>query len=394
MENKNVLISGAGIAGTTLAYWLKKFGFNPIVLEHAPRLREGGYAIDFWGTGFDVAEKMGIVPDLENADIGISEVMFVDEQNKRKGAMNYQQLKKLMRGRALTLLRSDLAKIIYDHLDKDIEIIFDHTITQIEQLENEIRVTFSGGKKMLFDLVIGADGLHSNVRDLVFGPEVQFEKYYGYYTASFTIESNVDTGRAFLTYNLPGKQAAVYSTGGNRSAAFFIFTSSQKLSYDHHNMEEQKQILRKEFEHAAWKCPELLSKMDAAPDFYFDTVSQIRMSSWSKGRVTLAGDACDCPSLLSGQGSTLAIVGAYVLAGELKEANGNYKTAFEQYQNIFKPFLDNKQKVAQSFSKSLVPKSRFGIWVRNTFTNLMALPFVSRLFIRQFMDDKLRLKNY
>ena len=118
------------------------------------------------------------------------------------------------------------------------------------------------------------------------------------------------------------------------------------------------------------------------------------MNNWSKGRVTLAGDACDCPSLLSGQGSTLAIVGAYILAGELKEANGDYKTAFKQYQDIFKPFIDNKQKIAQNFSKSLVPKSRLGIWVRNTFTNLMALPFISKLFIRQFMDDKLRLKNY
>ena len=152
--------------------------------------------------------------------------------------------------------------------------------------------------------------------------------------------------------------------------------------------------MRGEFENAGWKCAEILSKIDTAPDFYFDVVSQIQMNRWSKDRVTLVGDACDCPSLLSGQGSTLAIVGAYILAGELKHANGNYKTAFEQYENIFKPFIDRKQKTAQNFAKSLVPKSKFGIWMRNTFTNLMFLPFVSRLFIRQFMDDKLRLKTY
>ncbi|HET7897612.1 MAG TPA: hypothetical protein VFL47_08080, partial [Flavisolibacter sp.] len=128
--------------------------------------------------------------------------------------------------------------------------------------------------------------------------------------------------------------------------------------------------------------------------FYFDVVSQIQMPHWSKDRVTLVGDACDCPSLLSGQGSTLAMTGAYILAGELKKANGNYKTAFEQYESIFKPFISRKQDIAKGFAKSLVPKSQFGIWLRNTFTNLMFLPVVSELFIRQFMDDKLKLKTY
>jgi 2-polyprenyl-6-methoxyphenol hydroxylase-like FAD-dependent oxidoreductase len=393
MDNKNILISGAGIAGTTLAYWLKKSGFNPTIVEASPKLREGGYGIDFWGAGFEVAEKMNIVPDLESADIGISELLFVDENNKRKGTLNYRQIKKLMKGRAITLLRSDLAKIIYNHLDRDIEIIFGDTITQIKQYENEVSVTFKSGTTRNFNLVVGADGLHSNVRNLVFGSEAQFEKYYGYYTASFTFEDSEDTGRSFLTYNVPYKQAAIYASSQNKSA-FFIFASPKKLSYHHHDIEAQKQILRNEFEHAGWKCADLLAKMDSSSDFYLDTVSQIQMGSWSKDRVTLVGDACDCPSLLSGQGSTLAMVGAYMLAGELKEASGNYKTAYVQYQNIFKPFIDTKQKIAQRFSKSLVPKSSFGIWVRNTFMNLMVLPFLSKMFIKQFMNDKLKLKEY
>lgn len=393
MNNKNILISGAGIAGTTLAYWLKKFGFNPTIIEASPKLREGGYGIDFWGAGFEVAEKMNIVRDLEKADIGISELLFVDKNNKRQSALNYRQIKKMMKGRAITLLRSDLAKIIYNHLDNDIGIIFGDTIAQIEQNENDVSVTFKSGKIRNFDLVVGADGLHSNVRNLVFGSEAQFEKYYGYYTASFTFEDSSDTGKAFLTYNVPYKQAAIYSASQNKSA-FFIFTSPQKLSYHHHDIEAQKQILRNEFGHAGWKCPDLLAKMDTSFDFYFDTVSQIRMSSWSKDRITLVGDACDCPSLLSGQGSTLAMVGAYILAGELKEADGNYKTAYARYQDIFKPFIDIKQKIAQSFSKSLVPKSRFGIWMRNMFMDLMFLPFLSKLFIKQFMNDKLKLKEY
>lgn len=393
MNNRSILISGAGIAGTTLAYWLKKSGFNPTIVEFSPNLREGGYGIDFWGAGFDVAEKMNIVHDLEKADIGISELLFVGENNERKAMLNYRKIKKLMKGRAITLLRSDLARIIYNHLDKDVEIIFGDTITRIEQHENEVSAVFRSGITRRFDLVVGADGLHSNVRNLIFGSEAKFEKYYGYYTASFTFKDNEETGKAFLTYNVPLKQAAVYSTGRNKSA-FFIFTSPQKLSYDHYDVEAQKQILRNEFENAGWKCADLLDRMDTAFDFYFDTVSQIQMGSWSKKRVTLVGDACCCPSLLSGQGSTLAMVGAYILAGELKAAGGNYKTAYAQYQKIFKPFIDTKQKIAQNFSKSLVPKSIFGIWMRNMFMNLMFLPFLSRLFIKQFMNDKLKLKDY
>lgn len=394
MDNKNILVSGAGIAGLTLAYWLKKFGFNPTIVERSPQLRGGGYAIDFWGAGYDVAEKMNIVPDLNKADLNISEVAFVDEMNKRKGALNYSKLKRLMNHRAFTLLRSDLSKVIYLHLDKDVEIIFGDTISKIEQNEKEAIVSFHSGHVRSFDLVVGTDGLHSIVRKLVFGDESQFEKYYGYYTASFTIKNGISNDNLFLLYNVPNKQSAIYSISEDESAAFFIFTSPKKLPYNLYDVEKQKKLLRDEFENAGWKCAELLSKMDTAPDFYFDVVSQIQMYRWSKGRVTLVGDACYCPSLLSGQGSTLAMLGAYILAGELREANGDYKTAYEQYEKIFKPFIDRKQKIAQFFAKSLVPKSKFGIWVRNAVTNFMFLPFVSRLFIKQFMDDKLKLKAY
>jgi 2-polyprenyl-6-methoxyphenol hydroxylase-like FAD-dependent oxidoreductase len=394
MNNKNILISGAGVAGTTLAYWLQRFGFIPTIVEQAPKLREGGYAIDFWGAGFDVAEQMDIVPDLRSADVGIDEVVFVDADNHRKAAMNYSQIKNMMKGRALTLLRSDLAKVIYQHLDKNIEIIFGDSIADIAQLKNEVNVTFSSGLQRRFDLVIGADGLHSKVRELAFGNEEQFEQYYGYYTASFTIENNVTAGTAFLTYNVPGKQAAIYSLDNNKAATFFIFSAPQKLAINHHDILKQKAVLRSHFANAGWKCVALLSKMDDAPDFYFDTVSQVQMNRWSNQRISLAGDACDCPSLLSGQGSTLAMVGAYVLAGELKEANGDYTTAFAKYESLFRPFITRKQRLAQNFAKSLVPETKFGIWRRNFFMKLMALPFVTRMFVNQFMDDDLHLKNY
>jgi 2-polyprenyl-6-methoxyphenol hydroxylase-like FAD-dependent oxidoreductase len=394
MDNKNILISGAGIAGTSLAFWLKKFGFNPTIIEIAPKLREGGYAIDFMGAGYDVAEKMGILPALEQADLDISKLSFVDGNNKEKGSMDYRKIKKLMNNRAVTLLRSDLAKIIYNSLHKDTEIIFGDTISEIEQDDEKIIVTFQNGLTRKFDLLVGADGLHSNVRNLIFGSEAQFEKYYGYYTSSFTIDNFSYKGKAFSMYNVPCKQVAIYSYDENKTITFFIFTSPEKLSYEHHDMAKQKQILKTEFMNSGWKCPELLSKIDSTKDFYFDSVSQIKMENWSKGRVTLVGDACDCPSVLSGKGSTLAMVGAYILAGELKQAKGNYKTAFEQYQNILKPFMEKKQKSARSFAKSFVPKSNFGIWLRNFAFEMMSLPFVSKLMLNQFKDSELKLKEY
>lgn len=394
MDNINILISGAGIAGTTLAFWLKKFGFNPTIIESSPALREGGHAIDFMGAGFDVAEKMGIVSALKSVDINFSKLVFVDNNNKERGSMNYQKIKNFLNGRAFTLFRSDLAKVIYQGIDEGVEIIFGDTIANIDQNEKEVTVTFQSGKSRNFDLLIGADGLHSNVRKLVFGNESQFEEYYGYYTSSFTIDNFSLGNNAFSMFNVPYKQVAVFSKSGNSTTAFFIFASPEKLSYQHHDIAKQKQILKSEFENSGWQCPELLSQIDSTTDFYFDSVSQIKMDSWYKGRVTLVGDAGYCPSLLSGKGSTLAMVGAYILAGELKQANGNYKTAFEQYEILFKPFIEKKQKAARSFAKSFIPKSNFGIWLRNKIFKLMSSAVFSKLFLNQFKDSGLKLKEY
>lgn len=394
MNNRNILISGAGIAGTTLAFWLKRFGFNPTVIENSSELREGGYVIDFMGAGYDVAEKMEIISALKVVDINFLKLVFVDSNDKEKGGMNYQKIKKFLNGRAFTLLRSDLAKVIYQSLDKEVEIIFGDTITKIDQNEKEVAVTFQSGSTRTFDLVVGADGLHSNVRNLAFGNETQFEKYFGYYTSSFTIDNFSLGNNTFSMYNVPCKQVAVYSKGETQTTTFFIFTSPEKLSYQHHDIEKQKQILKTEFENSGWKCSELLSQINSTKDFYFDTVSQIKMDNWHNGRITLVGDAGYCPSLLSGKGSTLAMVGAYILAGELKQANGDYKTAFEQYEMMFKPFMEKKQKAARSFAKSFIPKSNFGIWLRNKVFKLMSSSLISKLFLSQFKDSELKLKAY
>ncbi len=185
MKNENILISGFGIAGPTLAYWLKKYGFNPTIVEQAPKFREGGYAIDFVGAGFDVAEKMGLLSELQKVDLKIKDLVFVDKKNKRKSALNSFRLRRILNNRYYNLFRSDLSKVIYGNLDRDIELIFGDSISKIEQSTGEALVTFKSGNVRSFDLVIGADGLHSNVRNIVFGNEQQYEKYFGNYVAAF-----------------------------------------------------------------------------------------------------------------------------------------------------------------------------------------------------------------
>jgi 2-polyprenyl-6-methoxyphenol hydroxylase-like FAD-dependent oxidoreductase len=337
---------------------------------------------------------MGILPDLAQADLRFQKLIFVDKNNKPKGRLNVFGIRALTDNQFFNLLRSDLERVLYNHLDKDIEFIFGDTIRQMEQDAAGVTIIFRSGKMRSFDLVVGADGLHSNVRTLIFGNELEFEKYYGYYTASFTINNYLKSDKVFVSYTIPGKQTNIYLLNENKLATLFIFSSPQKLNYDHHDMDAQKQILRNEFGNAGWECASLLEIMDTAPDFYFDSVSQTKMNHWSKGRVSLVGDACDCPSLLSGQGSTLAMVGAYILAGELKESDGNYEVAFQRYEDIFKPLIDNKQKLAQRFAGSLVPKNKFALWLRNTFANLMFSSFVSKWFVKKYMTDEINLKEY
>jgi 2-polyprenyl-6-methoxyphenol hydroxylase-like FAD-dependent oxidoreductase len=224
LENPKILICGAGIAGPTLAYWLQQYGFEPTLIERAPALREGGYIIDFWGLGFDVAEKMNLLPALKNDGYEIEEVRLVNEQGKRIGGFSARAFQSMLGERYLSILRSDLAKRIYESLGGRVKTIFGDSITAIAQDEDGVRVAFKHAAPERFDLVIGAGGLHSPVRKLVFGPEGRFEKYLGYYAASFSIDGYPRRDpRAYVSYAAPGRQVSRYSLRGDRAVFFFVF---------------------------------------------------------------------------------------------------------------------------------------------------------------------------
>lgn len=374
LKNRTILISGASVAGPALAYWLSRYRFNPTVVERAPAPRPGGNAIDIRGGSREVAERMGIMPAVRQAltrQLGMS---FVNRESKPQATMSVE----LFGGEGLVsdceILRGDLVDVLYQASKNTTEYIFNDSITSLTENAEGVYVTFEKGQPRTFDLVVGADGLHSNVRALAFGAESQFIRHLGYYVSIFTTANHLHLDRWQLIYNMPGKLAGVYTAHQNTEAKAMFFFSSPQLQYDRHDSSQQKQILAKVFAGEGWEIPYLLKAMENAPDFYFDSISLIQLERWSKGRIALLGDAGYCPSPLSGQGTNLALVGAYVLAGELAEAAGDYHTAFARYQEVLQHYVQRQQKSASDGGKWFVPSSRTIIQLRNL--NMRMLPYL------------------
>lgn len=395
MRRKSVLISGAGIAGPALAYWLRHRGFEPVLIERAAQFREGGYMIDFWGLGYDVAERMKLIPQLRDAGYLIDHVKFVDEQGRTRSTLDAKAIRRAVGDRFFSLPRGDLARAIFDTVADNIETIFGDGITAIHEDPDGLDVPFEQGPARRFDLVVGCDGLHSAVRQVAWGQEKEFEKYLGYYCASF-ITANYPhrEEQAYTSYAEPGRQISRYALRGGRTAFLFIFASEQLLSQSP-GLADAKAILCDTFKHDRWiEVPEILKRLETCDDLYLDSVSQTRMPSWSTGRVVLLGDAAYCPSLLAGEGAGFALAGAYLLAGELQRANGDHVLAYRAYEQRFRSFIERKQRSAQQFATSFTPKTRLGLFVRDLVLRLTAFSPVNNWLMRRFVMDRFELPDY
>jgi 2-polyprenyl-6-methoxyphenol hydroxylase-like FAD-dependent oxidoreductase len=374
-KNRDILISGASVAGPALAYWLRRYGFNPTVVERAPAPRAGGFAIDLRGAAREVAERMGIMADLRRVSLGTRGTSYVDSANKRLASMSADLLGDSGGAVAeVEFLRGDLVRVLYAATRDDVEYVFDDSITGIEQGESGVEVTFERGTPRTFDLVVGADGVHSNVRALASGEESRFVRDLGAYVSTFTTASHLDLDGWWLMYNVSGKVAGLYPARQGPEAKAEFFFASPPLRYDRRDIGAQKKILAEAFAGEAWEVPRLLDAMWEAPDFYFDRVGQVHMDRWSSGRVVLVGDAGYGPSPMSGVGTSLALVGAYVLAGEQATAAGDHRTAFARYEDEMREYVRQGQKLAKSNAVGLIPRSRSRIWIRNQF--IRAIPYM------------------
>lgn len=378
-----VAISGAGVAGTALAHWLHRAGHTPTVIEQAPHFRTGGYVIDFWGVGYQVAKRMGLADQIRNAGYQIERLRAVGADGKVKADVDVDVLRPTFGGDFTSLPRGDLAAAIYSTIEGKVETIFGDSITAIEQRADGVRLTFEKTAPRDFDLVIGADGLHSNVRRLVFGPEQDFERYLGCKVAACVVDGYKPRDElSYVTYNTPGRQLGRFALRGNRTMFLFIF----RAEHDSADVAPKDQ-LRNQFGAAGWESRDVLAALDDVDDLYFDVVSQIHMDRWSRGRVLLIGDAAGCISLLGGEGTGLAITEAYVLAGELMRAGADYRGAFDAYEARLRPFVEAKQAGAVRFISFFATRTRFGLWLRNVAMRTMNFRPLASLLSRGIRDD-------
>jgi 2-polyprenyl-6-methoxyphenol hydroxylase-like FAD-dependent oxidoreductase len=335
-------------------------------------VRPGGHAVDLRGAGKRVAEQMGILPQVRQSRVDERGFAYVDSAGRHRSRMPAD----LFGGEGIVaeieIMRGDLGRILVDAARPVAEYRFADRITALRQDDSGVEVTFARGDRRTFDLVVGADGIHSGVRKLAFGDESQFVRYLGAYNAYYTVPGKLDTDGWFLMHSLPGARMAAVrpEREAGQFKAMFSF-ASPPLDYDRRDVDQQKRILTERFAGAGWEVPRLLDALPTAPDFYFEPISQVHMPQWSTGRVVLLGDAGYSPSPLAGLGTTLSLVGAYLLAGELATTGGDHHTAFARYETLLRDYATQAQKLPPGGVNGFLPKSRPAIWMRDQSMRMM-----------------------
>ncbi|MFH8347028.1 FAD-dependent monooxygenase [Streptomyces sp. NPDC018045] len=377
-----VLISGASVAGPAVAYWLRRFGYRPTVVEVAPELRDGGFAVDFRGSAsLAVLERTGVLEEIRRHRTSGSPMSFIDEQGHEVASLPPE-----FAGGEVEILRSDLSRILYEHSlhgpaacadgaeAPPTEYVFGDSITSLVETADGVRVTFERGAPRTFSLVIGADGLHSTVRRLAFGPEDEFVSHLGYYIAGWDLPaSDTDLATRPVGYNEPGRLVSVGRTArraGDPECAgeVFVVFASDQLIHDRRDTEGQKKLITQAYERCGWRAPEVIPTVWGADGLYFDSISRVDVPRWSTGRTALLGDAA-YGATVGGMGTGAAVVGAYVLVGELAAADGDHVTAFTRYEKRMRPFVTRCQEGGRRAGEFLAPPTREAINARNALLN-------------------------
>jgi 2-polyprenyl-6-methoxyphenol hydroxylase-like FAD-dependent oxidoreductase len=369
--NERILISGASIAGLALAHWLARHGFQPTVVERAAALRADGNGVDVRGHAGEVAERMGIMPRVRALAADVRGIKFVDAAGRPVARVDMRDLDPS----SVEIMRGDLVGLLREVTGA--EILFGDSIRGLEQDDEGVTVTFEKAPAGRFDLVVGADGLHSHVRRLAFGAEEEFVRHKDHYFAFANADAALGEDRWVTMFSTPGRMAGIYRSGNHAQAkAYFAFRSAP-LDYDHRDPSVHKRMVSDVFgDQTSWRTRELLDSALADPGFYFDACAQVHMTSWSAGRVVLVGDAGWCPSPASGAGAELALVGAYRLAGELAAAGGDHQLAFTRYDAALRPLVAARQQIGLNL-RLMVPRTDVGRRVRNILVHLPLLKAAS-----------------
>ena len=395
----DVLISGASIAGPTLAYWLHRYGFRVTVVERAPALRKaGGHAVDLFAPSLDIVERMGLVEHVQERRTGTDRIVVRREGARRPVTVDVGRLMGAVSRRHVEIMRDDLGEILHAATADDVEYVFGDSVASITQ---DGEVTFERGTPRRFDLVIGADGLHSTVRRLVFGPETGLTHWLGAYLAVASIPNHRDLRDTLEGVVGVDRLVGMYSARHMPDArALFLFRPSAELHHDHRDVAAQRRLLRAAFADLGGDVPRLLDEADRSAAFYFDSVTQLRLDGWSRGRVALVGDAGYCPGPAVGGSTSLAVVGAFTLAGELALARGDHTVAYPAYERALGDYVRASRTFAATMANRLVPRNRAQLWALTAGARLMtAVParlmrMLTRREGRLGLHDTVRPRDY
>jgi len=394
--NKKVLISGASIAGPTLAFWLAKYGFDVTVVERSKSLRLGGQNLDIRGTGRAIARMMGIEKEILDANTGEIGLQFVNRNNKVEAAFPADGPGSFTS--EAEILRGDLVNILYNKTKDDAQYIFGKYIEAVNQDNSNVKITYSDGSTDITDLLIVAEGIRSTTRQLLFGEEPEI-KFMGLYNAWYTIpKQDTDTNWARWYTATESRVLLLRPDNHGTTRASFSFLSDH-IGYQQLSNAEQKKILKEKLSGIGWEEQRLKKEIEKNEDVYFDGISQVHAPRWFNGRTGMIGDAAYCPTPLTGMGTTLAIVGAYLLAGELSQ-HEKHEDAFAAYEKRMRPFVEDVQRLPPGVPWLAHPKSKFGVSVVNTVAGILASSIVkkiSKLFSSKEKDvtkDKIELPHF
>ncbi|GAA0911436.1 FAD-dependent monooxygenase [Nonomuraea longicatena] len=362
-----VLISGASVSGPLLAYWLNRYGFDVTVVERAPSLRKtGGHGVDLFSPAMEIMDRMGLAERVKAAETGTSSLVYRRE-GRRPVRVEMSRVFAAVSDRHVEIMRDDLSEILYEHTRHDVEYVFGDSIAEITG-DGEVR--FDSGSARRFDLVVGADGLHSNTRRLTFG-QVR-EEWIGAYLAVASVPDHLGLDGEMDTTIRPGRMAGIYSSRTLPDArALFLFSTDEPLDYHYRDVDRQRELLREAFAGMGGNVPKLVDAAARAEVFYFDEISQLRMDTWSRGRVTLVGDAAYCPGPAVGGSTSLAVVGAYVLAGELAANGGDHERAYPAYEKEIFAYVQRSRAMALKGVRRVIPRTRSDVLALTTTLRLV-----------------------